>query len=92
MVWLFKSKKEKFVEEMDRYLSKLIKKAEARGALYILAEKLEPILGNNIYRPTFSQYYDEIAEDKDIANSTSKCNTRQIRQPVVVHQTRSGVA
>ena len=26
------------------------------------------------------------------ANSTSKCNTRQIRQPVVVHQTRSGVA
>lgn len=66
MVWLFKSKKEKFVEEMDRYLSKLIKKAEARGALYILAEKLEPILGNNIYRPTFSQYYDEIAEDKDI--------------------------
>ena len=26
------------------------------------------------------------------ANSTPKCNTRQIRQPVVVHQTRSGVA
>ena len=27
-----------------------------------------------------------------LANSTPKCNTRQIRQPVVVHQTRSGVA
>ncbi len=26
------------------------------------------------------------------ANSTPKCNTRQIKQPVVVHQTRSAVA
>ncbi|MDV0546714.1 hypothetical protein RZO81_27625, partial [Klebsiella quasipneumoniae subsp. similipneumoniae] len=25
------------------------------------------------------------------ANSTPKCNTRQIKQPVVVHQTRSAV-
>ncbi len=29
---------------------------------------------------------------KDDANSTPKCNTRQIKQPVVVHQTRSAVA
>ena len=27
-----------------------------------------------------------------IANSTPKCNTSQIKQPVVVHQTRSAVA
>nr|MDV1381638.1 hypothetical protein [Klebsiella michiganensis]MDV1952222.1 hypothetical protein [Klebsiella michiganensis] len=26
-----------------------------------------------------------------LANSTPKCNTRQIKQPVVVHQTRSAV-
>ncbi len=30
--------------------------------------------------------------DTYTANSTPKCNTRQIKQPVVVHQTRSAVA
>lgn len=32
------------------------------------------------------------ASEEMIANSTPKCNTRQIKQPVVVHQTRSAVA
>ncbi len=31
-------------------------------------------------------------ENGKTANSTPKCNTRQIKQPVVVHQTRSAVA
>ncbi|WP_254922101.1 glycosyltransferase [Citrobacter braakii] len=35
---------------------------------------------------------DDNSTDNTIANSTPKCNTRQIKQPVVVHQTRSAVA
>ncbi|WP_270808263.1 hypothetical protein [Aeromonas sp. QDB25] len=33
-----------------------------------------------------------VGTDIETANSTPKCNTRQIKQPVVVHQTRSAVA
>lgn len=65
MFGLFKSRKQKFVEGMESYLSVLIKRAQSRKALYMLSEKLEPMIGNNIYRPTFAQYYDEI-DDQDL--------------------------
>ena len=66
MFGLFKSPKQKFVEGMENYLSRLVRIAQSRHALYELSERMEDIAGNNIYQPAFAQYYEE-SQNKDLS-------------------------